>query len=564
MVTKPLIIGFKHLFRRPVTVQYPFEKFKVSKQYRGVPAVNFDTCTSCERCIDICPNKCTVMEEYNGKKIPNLFAARCMFCNLCIEACPTGSRTNTPVYELAEYSREATLFSPEALTDLVDKSFPELKYSGPINAPIIDEQICVDCLQCREVCPEDAISTVDKGKKRTFNLNFDKCTSCGSCIEACPSQALTYARVVVEKGDELEWTKFLINKPSEFENYFKLLHKKVIKPGWCSHCTACVLACPVERIIGDPNEPIDENLDIQCTDCGVCVRVCPRFDYNNPKEQGDFVEAYSSGSTRYKGQDGAMVTEVFVTAMEMGIIDTAIVVGADENWVPYLRIARNPYEITHGLKTKWGFADILSAMKAASKISKKGIGIVGVPCQIEGYDYLKEFYNPVIEKVKLVVGIFCFENFYYQRFYKEFLEEKEGIKTTDITKADIKTGKLTVTLNSGEQHQWKIADLGEYAAPGCHMCQHFTGMTADVSMGGSGSSHGFTSVFVRKDNAKKILDHSREKGYIQLASDEKNEAILKTNKFMIGLKIKTNQKHFNHYLEDRGIKVETEEGTDGS
>jgi formate hydrogenlyase subunit 6/NADH:ubiquinone oxidoreductase subunit I len=135
MVRKPTIIGFKHLFRRPVTVQYPFESFEVGPNYRGIPAVNFDTCTSCERCTDVCPNKCTIMVEYNGKMVPNWYGGRCMFCYLCVEVCPTGARTNTPIYELAEYTREDTLYNPESLIPLVTE---ELKSEGPPNAPIVD------------------------------------------------------------------------------------------------------------------------------------------------------------------------------------------------------------------------------------------------------------------------------------------------------------------------------------------------------------------------------------------------------------------------------------------
>ncbi len=555
MVRKPTIIGFKHLLRRPVTIQYPFEKFKLGPNYRGVPAVDFDTCTSCERCTDVCPNKCTVMVEYKGKKVPNLYAGRCMFCYLCVEVCPTGSRTNTPVYELAEYTREATLWNPEKLTSLVTEEFKKKQIP---KVPIVDEKVCINCVQCREVCPVDAISTKDKTRKRDFTLDYDTCIYCGKCIDICPPQALEYQPLNVKKGDLLKWSKDIVVKDIEVENYYKLLDKKVIAPGWCSHCTACVVACPVERIVGDSSAPITEDLEIPCTDCGLCVRVCPRYDYANPKEQGDYTEVYSSCSTRFKGQDGAMVTEFFVSAMEMGLIDTAIVVGADENWHPYLRVARNPDEMTHGLMTKWGFADILSALKAADKISRRGIGIVGVPCQIEGFDYIREHMSYLTEKVKLVAGIFCFENFYYRRFYQEFLEEKEGIKTTEIMKSDIKKGMLTVTLKSGEQRQWKIKDISGYTAPGCHICQHFTGMTADVSIGGSGSAPGFSSVFIRKENAKRVSDYIKNKGYIQLAPEEATEQVLKTNNFMVGLKIKTN--HIEPYLEDRGKKVVKEDG----
>jgi coenzyme F420 hydrogenase subunit beta len=553
VVRKPTILGFKHLFRRPVTVQYPFEKFKVGPNYRGIPAVDFDTCTSCERCTDVCPNKCTIMVEYKGKKIPNWYGARCLFCYLCIEVCPTGARTNTPIYELAEYTREATLWNPEKLIALVAE---EPKEEVPPKIPLVDQELCVNCLLCKKVCPVDAISNTDSGKMRTLTLDYDTCTYCGKCIDICPPQALSYTQKGVKKGETLQWVKFIPEKDIEVENYYQLLNKKVIEPHWCSHCTACVVACPVERIIGGDQE-ISEDLDIPCIDCSLCVRSCPRYDFTNPKGVGEYMEAYSIGSNRFVGQDGAMVTEFLVSAMEMGEIDTAIVVAADEELRPYLRIARNPEEVTAGLKTKYALADILTALKVADKISKKGIGIVGVPCQIEGFRQHAENTKFFTSKVKLVVGIFCFENFYYKKFYKEFLEENEGIKTDDITRTDMKKGVLTVNTKDGGEFKFKLKDLEHYALLGCSICQHFANITADVAIGGSGSKHGYSSVFVRKENAKKILDYIKEKGYIKFAPEEQLEQVIKTNNFMVKLKVK--QHPIEPYLEDRGIEVEKEE-----
>ncbi len=552
-IRKPTILGFKHLFRRPVTVQYPFEKFKVGPNYRGVPALDFDKCTSCERCTDVCPNKCTIMVEYNGKKVPNLYASRCMFCYLCVEVCPTGARVNTPVYELAEYSREATLWTPEQLIPLVT---PELRNDVIPKVPVVEVDVCVNCLMCEKTCPYDAISHVDKGDTRTITTDYDTCTSCGKCIDICPPQALSYSRIKIDAGDKLIWIKDIPIKDIEVENYYQLLYKKVIEPTWCSHCTACVVACPVERIIGGDQE-ISEDLDIPCLDCSLCVRSCPRYDYQNPKGVGEYTDVYSVGSTRYVGQDGGIVTEMLVSAMEMGIIDTAIVVAGDEEWRPYLRIARTPEEITSGLKTKYAIADILSALKAADKISKKGIGIVGVPCQIEGFQQHAENTKFFTSKVKLVVGIFCFENFYYKRFYKEFLEENEGIKTADITRTDMKKGVLTVNTKDGGEYKFKLKDLAHYEFEGCRICQHFSNITADVSVGGSGSKHGYSSVFIRQENAKRILDYMNEKGYVKFAPEEQLETVIKTNNFMVNLKIK--QHHIEPYLKDRGIVVENDE-----
>ncbi len=274
---------------------------------------------------------------------------------------------------------------------------------------------------------------------------------------------------------------------------------------------------------------------------------------------GEYTEVFSARSKRFIGQDGALATELFVTAMEMGVIDTAIVVASDENWRPYLKIARTPEEILSGRKTKYALADVLTVLKAADKVSKKGIGIIGVPCQIEGYDSINESIRYFTSKVKLVVGIFCTENFYYKRFYDEFIAEEVGIKPKDLQRTDMKKGVLTISSKKGDEYKYKIKEIEHYALLGCNICQHFINLTADVSVGGSGSDLGFSSVFVRNKKAKKILDYMKKKGYIEVAPDEKLEAVLKTNTFMTKYKAKIHP--IEPYLEDRGKKVAEKDGS---
>ncbi len=199
---------------------------------------------------------------------------------------------------------------------------------------------------------------------------------------------------------------------------------------------------------------------------------------------------------------------------------------------------------------------MLTALKAAHKVAKKGVGIVGVPCQIEGFRRHAETTKFFTSKVKLAVGIFCTENFYYKRFYDEFVGETIGIKAEDLKRTDMKKGMLTITPKEGEEHKVKLKEIEHYALLGCGICQHFANITADVSLGGSGSESGYSSVFVRNENAKQILDFMKEKGYIELAPEEKLEQVMKTNTFMVKYKAKIHP--IEPYLEDRGIKVEDE------
>jgi coenzyme F420 hydrogenase subunit beta len=52
---------------------------------------------------------------------------------------------------------------------------------------------------------------------------------------------------------------------------------------------------------------------------------------------------------------------------------------------------------------------------------------------------------------------------------------------------------------------------------GCMVCQDFTGVESDVSVGSIGSSEGFSTVIVRTTVGKKVIDFIREKGTADFA-----------------------------------------------
>ena len=107
-----LSVTFDHMRRRPVTVQYPYEKLIPSERYRGRIHFEFDKCISCEVCVRVCPINLPVVDwefdKATKKKTLNHYSIDfgvCIFCGNCVEYCPTNCLSMTEEYEMAAYDR---------------------------------------------------------------------------------------------------------------------------------------------------------------------------------------------------------------------------------------------------------------------------------------------------------------------------------------------------------------------------------------------------------------------------------------------------------------------------
>ncbi len=121
-MTQGLAVTFDHLRRRPVTVQYPYEKLIPSERYRGRIHYEFDKCIACEVCVRVCPinlpvvdwvmNKATKKKELRNYSID--FGV-CIFCGNCVEYCPTNCLSMTEEYELSAFDRHSLNYDNIAL-----------------------------------------------------------------------------------------------------------------------------------------------------------------------------------------------------------------------------------------------------------------------------------------------------------------------------------------------------------------------------------------------------------------------------------------------------------------
>lgn len=124
---KGLWITLSHLFKKPVTLQYPDERPVVAPNYRGLHALKVShskaKCVACYLCPTVCPAKCITVEageDANHDKYAERYEIdmlRCIFCGYCVEACPVDALKMTQTFELANYRREDFVFVKEALLE---------------------------------------------------------------------------------------------------------------------------------------------------------------------------------------------------------------------------------------------------------------------------------------------------------------------------------------------------------------------------------------------------------------------------------------------------------------
>ena len=111
---RALLSGFatvlRHLFRKPVTEEYPEYKRTLPARSRARIILTRDPdgderCVACYLCSGVCPVSCISMESAeraDGRRHARWFRinfARCIYCGFCEEACPTLAIQLTPDFE---------------------------------------------------------------------------------------------------------------------------------------------------------------------------------------------------------------------------------------------------------------------------------------------------------------------------------------------------------------------------------------------------------------------------------------------------------------------------------
>jgi NADH-quinone oxidoreductase subunit I len=147
---KAIVAGFattfKHLFRTPITEEYPEFKRKLPTRTRALIILTRDPdggerCVACYLCSAACPVSCISMQSAEGEDGRRYAAwfrinfARCIYCGLCEEACPTSAIQLTPMFETCQRDILKLVYEKEDL--MVDHGGKDPDYNFYKHAGVV-------------------------------------------------------------------------------------------------------------------------------------------------------------------------------------------------------------------------------------------------------------------------------------------------------------------------------------------------------------------------------------------------------------------------------------------
>jgi NADH-quinone oxidoreductase subunit I len=127
-----MALTLKYMFKRKVTLNYPYEKGPIGPRFRGQHALRRypngeERCIACKLCEAVCPAQAIYIEvepRADGSRRTTRYdidMTKCIYCGLCQEACPVDAIVEGPNFEFSTETREELFYNKEKLLENGDR-----------------------------------------------------------------------------------------------------------------------------------------------------------------------------------------------------------------------------------------------------------------------------------------------------------------------------------------------------------------------------------------------------------------------------------------------------------
>ncbi|MFW9876231.1 MAG: Coenzyme F420 hydrogenase/dehydrogenase, beta subunit C-terminal domain [Candidatus Thorarchaeota archaeon] len=333
---------------------------------------------------------------------------------------------------------------------------------------------------------------------------------------------------------------------------FKDLIKEVHDRGICQECGGCVSFCSSAEYdviaMKDPFSPPVYVNEEKCLECGICYYICPQthildnelnktygFDDFSSMPIGNYKNIYSCQATDEDflnyGTDGGVVNSIINYLRENKLIDGAIVSRTDAPFSREAVFADSKYDLIKASGAKLDvspqldeiqkFCTYTHSIQKLNHYKFKKLAVVGTPCQIYTIRCMQDLGVTPSQNIEICLGLFCYENFLFDKSQIEKFERDFNISFEDIVKLNIKQDiifKLKSEGNGEKVIHIPFNQIEDFMRPACRVCNDFTNIFADISFGGLGSPDKYTTVLTRTEKGDKILSKALNAGIIRASN----------------------------------------------